>query len=282
MGVGKKFRLFLSCALLAWPPLLAAQFIGYVTSQSVSQNLFTTHTGTGISATITNLGQSSHFFTVCNSQFVGTVVVQSSKDGSFNPPNTVAAANYNISDSNCHVIQAGGYYPTMRVQITQSTTGSTSIFYSGIGGPVAPAPAAISTIGPTSPVACDETAGPSQLAASTSGVTLVTGLVGQSIIVCSITFSFDSSTTGGGPLGVMKFGSPAPTPSPLGGSCTLGTDFGNPMHTIDITNQTPQTLHFLGGAGGLFRLAAGQPLCLTVGPIGANTTVQVSFAQITF
>lgn len=273
-------KLAILALVLAWPPLVSGQFIGYVTSQSVSQNLFTNHTGSAISATITNLGQSSHYFTICNNLFNGTIIIQSSRDGTFNPPSTVTAANYNVQDSNCHIIQAGGYYATMRVQII-STTGQTSIFYSGIGGPVAPAPAAISTGGPSSPVACDQSVGPSDVPASDLGVTLVTGLVGQSVIVCSITLSFDGSTSGS-TGGFITFGSLSSTSQPSGGSCTIGTNFGNPEYGIQVNAQTQQTLHFVGGPGGLVRFTAGNPFCVSTGSNGTAVTINVSYAQITF
>lgn len=291
--------------LLSWPPLAAAQFIGYTTAQSTVQTLFSNQSGNATSVIITNLGQSSHFVTVCNQAFAGTVILESSKDGTFNPPNTMAAANYSLAagastlssaispkrkkakdddgappappaprsvDSSCHLIQAGGYYPTMRVRITNWIQGSTSIFYSGIGGPVAPAPAALSTIGPTSPVACDLTTTNPGLASGLPGVNLAQGFPGQTIIVCSLTVSFAGPTT----AGAVIFG--ADTSGGSGQTCPAFVVKFN----VAVTAATPQVLHFLGGPGGLFRLAPGNSLCISTGPVGSNTVVNATFAQITF
>lgn len=270
-------------ALAGFTASASAQFIGYNAAQSTSQNLFTNQAANAISRTITNLGQSSHFFTVCNVGFQGTVIIQSSQNGTFSPPNTIASANYGFAsgaqpppppDSNCHLIQAGGYYPTMRVQITNYGAGNTSVFYSGIGSPIAFAPAAFSTIGPTSPIACDQHSS-NPIPATVAFATLVAGLPNQVIIVCSITMSFDANTGSGG---LLVFGTDS-TASGLPASCTTLAPFISQIHTFtDTTNP----IHLLGGAGGLFRVSKSLPLCISTSAVGANTQVEVSFAQITF
>lgn len=276
MGVS---RFAIALLLLCAPA--AAQFIGYNAAQSTSQTLFTNQAANGASRTITNLGQSSHFVTVCNFNFVGTVLLESSQNGTFAPPNTVAAANYGLAtpgnpDNFCHLIQAGGFYPTLRVRVANYQSGNTSVFYSGIGGPIDFAPPALSTIGPTSPIACDvpvdlENVPPS----STAGIVVVPQIANTTVIVCSVTVSFGSNTTsgeiilGGGSAGGGIGTSP----------CALVRD----VFTIFIPNGSPeQPLHFVGGVGGLFRLRPGETLCITTGNIGAITILDASFAQITF
>lgn len=280
--------LFLKAMVLLVSAPASAQFIGYTTSQSTIQTVFNNVTGSppAVSSVITNLGASAHFFTICNTTFSGTVVIQSSKDGSFNPPNTVAAANYAISsgaqpapttDSNCHLIQAGGYYPTLRVTVTAfggGTGGRVSVFYSGIGAPIAFAPAALSSSGPTSPIACDQHTS-ALIGPTVALATLISGLPGQTIIVCSITMSFDSNTASGG---LIVFGTDA-TASGSPASCTALAPFISQIHTFtDTTNP----IHLLGGAGGLWRAPPSLPVCINTASVGADTQVELSFAQITF
>lgn len=272
----KLFLLFGSgVLLLCWPPLLSGQFIGYVTSQSTVQKLFTLQQGNATSRTITNLGQSAHYITVCNVGFSGTVLLEASTDGTFNPPITIAAANYALggvgSDSNCHLITAGGYYPTMRIRTANVIgTGTTSVLYSGIGGPVAPGSVGLSSIGPVSPISCDLHL--STTVAQSASVQLVPGVAGQTIIVCSMTLSFDAATTAGN----IKTGGGAP------GTCSNAAIVGRD-YFLFVTASTPQTLHIVSGSdAGLFRILAGQDLCIALGTITANTSIDVSYAQITF
>lgn len=275
-----KFLLAIAGLLLS-PPGVRAQFIGYTTSQSTAQNVFVNQAANAISATITNLGQSSHFLSICNNLFAGTIILQSSKDGSFNPPSTVAAANFGQGgplDSNCHLIQAGGYYRTMRVQLTNYSTGSTNVFYSGIGAPIDFAPPALSTIGPTSPINCDLSRAV-RIAQSTTGSTIATGFAGQTIIVCSITLSWVGNVTGGGATSLVSFGAQADSPGTGGGCTAVAVD---DTFLLSPDNGANPITNMVGGVGGLFRLPPGQPLCVTIGPIGADTLINVSFAQITF
>lgn len=281
-GYCLKLALLIAMVLAGFVPA-RGQFIGYNAAQSTSQNLFTNQAANGTSATITNLGQSSHFFTVCNTAFSGTVIIQSSQNGSFSPPNTIAAANYGFSsgaqpppptDSNCHLIQAGGYYPTMRVQITNYSGGTTSVFYSGIGSPIAFAAAALTTIGPTSPIACDQHTSQT-IAATVAFATVVAGLPNQVIIVCSVTMSFDANTGAGG---LILFGTDS-SASGNPASCTTLAPF---ISRIDTFTDTTNPIHLLGAAGGLYRVPKSLPLCISTSAVGANTQVEVSFAQITF
>lgn len=285
MGLKKLAIALLLVLAGAWPPLAAGQFIGYNAAQSTIQNIFVNHTGNGISPTITNLGQSSHFLTICNNQFQGTVIFEASRDGTFTPPTTIAAANYGdvpgagarqAPDSNCHLLQAGGYYPTLRVRITNAlpTTGTTTIFYSGIGGPVAPNPAALATKGPSSPIACEDHFSAPGLAPSLAApVNVKFAVPGATVIVCEITISFDAATT----AGLLIFGED--TTGSLGVTCP--TTITN-LFVIAVTPTTTNPIHITGNPGGMFRLDPSTSLCFTTGTVGANTYLETSFAQITF
>jgi hypothetical protein len=292
---------FFATAILALAPTAAAQFIGYNAAQSTQQTLFINQATNATSPTITNLGQSSHFVTVCNTSFTGTILLESSRDGTFNPPATVAAANYGLttsaggnltSDTGCHLIQAGGYFPALRVRITNAsnTAGAgTTISYAGIGGPVAPDPAALSTAGPTSPTACDSNVGNFALNSDVTNAQLVPGLPGSIIIVCTITLSFPGATTAGE---IAFSGTTDPSTCVVGAAAQLHhakiplpIAFPTPrailpLYTLFVTPQTPQIVHLVGGPGGLFRIQNGQSWCMTTASVGVQTMIDATFAQV--
>jgi hypothetical protein len=246
-----------------------AQFIGYISSQSTAQVVFTAQAANATSSILSNIGQSSHYLTVCNSALVATITLEASTDGTFGSPVTLVSGNYQAAaDSSCHVLQAGGYYPAVRARVKNYSSGSTNVFYTGIGGPTAPAPSALSTIGPAAPVACDLTSGPSSVAASTSNASLITGITSTSMIVCSLTLSFSAATTAG----------QVQLTQGAAGSCAAPTA----LYTLNITANTPQIVHLIGASGGLFRLPPGSSLCITTGALTAATLVATEFAQISF
>ena len=249
-----------------------AQFIGYISSQSTAQVVFTSQAANATSPTLSNIGQSSHYLTVCNTSLVATVSLEASIDGTFASPVTLVSANYGalaFADSTCHVLQAGGYYPAVRARVKNYTSGSTNVFYTGIGGPIAPTPAALSTIGPVAPIACDGTTGPSSIPASTTSTSIITGVAGETPIICSMTLSFSAATT----TGQVQF------TSGTGATCTSSTA----LYTLNITANTPQIVHILGPPGGLFRAAvAGQSICIATTAVTASTLIGTTFAQISF
>ena len=247
-----------------------AQFIGYTSSQSSQQTVFLAQAANGVSSILSNIGQSAHFVTVCTTSASLTVSLESSADGTFTAGaiNTIASANYGTGsaplDTGCYTLQGGGYYPTFRVRVSNYVAGAVSVWYSGIGSPVSFAAAALGTKGATSPIACDTMSGPSLVNPST--LANIEGLVaGQRIYACSITFSFNGATT----AGTFQFGSAA------GGACTSFAA----VYTINITANTPQIVHVVGGPGGLFRLLPGQQLCLQTTTVTASAIVGVSYAQ---
>lgn len=257
-------------ASLAWPPRLAAQFIGYVSGQTVQQRVFTNQAANGSSPTLRNLGNAAHFLTYCNTGFSGTITFQASPDGSFVPPIPLASASYgqqtNI-DTGCHVLQVGGYFPTFRATISNYAAGSVNAWYSASGMPIVFQPAALGTNGPTAPVACDQTA----VGAAASGTTvplvsnhdqISTGI----IYVCQITFSFDAATT---TSAINVFQS-------TDGTCTAT---GTVVWTWNITATTPQTLNVGAPMGAFMRtLQPGRCLLISAGTITAGVHYSVSFA----
>lgn len=247
-----------------------AQFLGYISSQSTVQTVFTNQGANATSAVLTNLGQSAHFLTICNNLFAGSVSIEASPDGTFAAATTttLATASYALpagpGDTGCHLLQAGGYYPTERVRVSNFVSGTTTVTYAGIGGPISVTPAALSTLGQTSPIACDNQIGPSSINQNTAATNLAVGFTGQRIYVCSITISFSAATT----AGQIQFLSSA-------GSCAAPTA----AYTLNITANTPQIVHLLGGPGALFRLAPGQQLCVATGALTAASLLDMTFAQ---
>lgn len=268
----KSFLAMVAITVAGWiaPARMEAQYLGNVSAQTDVEIAFTNQTANGTSATFRNIGQSAHFLTICNSLVSATVVLEASTDGTFASPVVLASANYDISgvgglDTGCHVLQAGGSYQAVRARIKNYSTGTIQVVsYTGVGSPISFAPAALSSSGPTSPVACDLPIGPSLLAQNLAATSLQGGIAGTQIYVCSLTLQFNAATT----TGQIQFTSSS-------NNCSTTSA----LYTLQITANTPQTLHLTGGNGGLFRVPAGQSLCISTGAITAQTMVNAEFAQ---
>lgn len=258
-------RAFLAAALLAFAGVSRAQFIGYVSTQTVAPaQVFTAQAANGSSATLANIGQSAHFLTYCNSGFRGTISLLASPDGTFAAPVTLASASYTAADSSCHILQAGGYFPTIRANVSNFVGGSVNAWYTGTASPIGFAPPAIAGGGPTSPVQCDST-GTQSVTQSTTAV-VVPGVAGQKIYVCQINLSFSAATTAGQlSVGLAN-----------DGACT---GYTTKWATL-ITSSSPQTLPQTGSSFGAFlQLPVGTYLCVNAGAITANTQLSISWAQ---
>mgnify|MGYP001569576011 FL=1 len=131
------------CLLIAGSALpAAAQFLGFASPQTITQNAFTNQTcagvGSGVFFNVSNIGQGVHYVLY---QSTGTVTslsieIQGSRDGS-------AGSFFRISE-NATAVTSGGlfatvYLPVIRIAITACTgTGSISVTYTGTsvsGGP---------------------------------------------------------------------------------------------------------------------------------------------------
>lgn len=248
-----------------------AQFIGYVSGQTTQQTVFTAQAANVNSSILTNLGAAAHFLSYCNTGFTGTISLQASPDGTFSSPIILATASYgqnSVTDSACHVLQAGGYFPTVRVSLSNYAAGSVNAWYSSSALPIAFAASAQNSNGPTSPIACDKF-GVVQIAQSVSNGILV-GLLGASakIYLCQMTFSFSAATTAG--TINLEDGT--------SGGCTTASGVSN--WQLQVTASTPQTLTF-GGPLGTFTgtLNPGRCLMVVTGAITASTTISFSYAQ---
>lgn len=264
---------FLFASVAVWftmPQPARAQFIGYVSGQTVQQKVFTNQQANGSSVTLTNLGNASHFLSYCNTNFAGTISLVASPDGTFTQPITLATASYGqqtVNDNSCHVLQAGGYFPTVRAVITNYVSGSVNAWYSASGMVIAFQPPSLNTNGPASPVACDQT-GLGSVVSGTTGnfVTFQNQNPSGKIYVCQMTLSFDAATT----AGAIDIG------QATDGTCTaLGTD----LWTMNVLATTPQSFTVGGPLGSFMRtLIPGRCLVLRVGAITAGVHFSVSFA----
>jgi hypothetical protein len=184
--------------LLALVALLAgtgqAQFLGYVALQTTRQNnVFSAQAANGDTVTFNDIGQSTHSLSYCNTNFVGTINLVASPDATFSPAIPLASATYLTADSNCHVLQAGGWYPAVRGRITNYSAGSVTAHYSGAGGPVAVNPAAISSGGPGSPIVCDQVATGHAGSNTTVQIIPAPPLATQNTYICGFTWSLDGA-----------------------------------------------------------------------------------------
>lgn len=242
-----------------------AQFIGYVSSQTIAPTqVFTAQAANGASSALQNVGQAAHFLNYCNTGFAGTVSIEASPDGTFASPTVLASATYGqaaTTDSACHILQAGGYFQTVRARVSHYVSGSVNAWYTAIASPISFAPSSFGSNGPTAPITCDHSSTLSLPASSSGGLV---GLAGTSIYICQIYISFNAATSAGDiTVGTSASACPA--------SVTLWS-----MH---ITASTPQALQ-IGGPGGSFITApGGLNFCIGTGAITAGAAVSYSYAQ---
>jgi hypothetical protein len=264
-------RRFLALSLLLLAPLAAsAQFIGYVGGQTTQQKVFTNQAANGSSITLTNLGQAAHFLTFCDTAFGGTISLVASPDGTFSQPITLATASFgatNAFDTGCHILQAGGYFPTLRVVVSNFRTGSVSAWYSAISMPIGFEPPALNSSGPASPIACDlHTTG--GLGPGVNGIIVGTPPLAATsrIYICQMTISFNGATSAGEVT--------------LSESTDAGclTNVGVSLWQIYVTANTPQVLTFGGPVGSFFSADAGRCVMINLSAIGASVVWSVSYA----
>ena len=276
MALKNKLWLLVVLALVgcAAPHHAHGQFLGYVASQTVSPaQVFTNQAANVASSTFTSIGQSSHIFTYCNTGFAGTIRLEASPDGTFATPVPIASATYGqgiTTDTGCHVLQAGGYFTTVRARIINYVAGSVNAWYTAVAAPVTFAPAALGSNGPTSPIACDKIASQS-VAQNSTGTLLIGSLAGTQIYICELTISFTAATTAANITLI---------PSTDGACGALGSS----IWIFTVLGTTPQILNFGGPLGAFTRTNAIQNLasptvCVTAGPMTASALVVASYAQ---
>lgn len=110
---------------------------GNVSSSTVNAVAFNNVTTTGVSATFQNIGQASHWLTFCPDANVATIGIE--LEGSYDnvtwfaisPPGSTA-------DAGCVTLEAGGYFPYVRANLTGLTGASAHVtaYYSGSSFPI--------------------------------------------------------------------------------------------------------------------------------------------------
>lgn len=267
--MGVKARMLSIVAMLA---LLAgaaqAQFLGYTSLQTTAQVAFTNQSATGVTGAFNNIGQSSHLLTVCPTNFIGTISLEASTDGTFGAPISLVAANFSTASTFCRVIQAGGYYPAVRARVFTYVSGSVSAFYTGIAGPLPVNPLTLNNSGPTSIAQCDS-GGELEISPSTSGNVIVNptnaGTPGPAhLYLCQMTLSLSITPTTTGPLTIYSN-----TGAACGGTTVQTIEF------IEYTANSPQTLQ-VTFPNGLQINPAGSTLCASLGAIGAGVFIEYS------
>jgi hypothetical protein len=265
----KTLILFVLLALLgcAAPRRAHAQFLGYVADQSVAQVVFTAQAANGASGILNNIGQASHFVLYCDTGFKGTLNLEASPDGTFSTPIVIATATYGqngVVDNACHVLQAGGYYQTVRLRMLNYVAGSMNAWYTAIGAPISVSPTAFNSNGATAPVACDNASFQNALASATTALQNL--LAGTRIYLCGFTLSFSAATT----TGTLRIG--------YGTDNSCSGFFA--LWGMNVTASSPQFVSFGGPLGALLSTpAVGQSLCMSIGGITASTAVSLSYAQ---
>jgi hypothetical protein len=108
---------------------------------------------------------------------------------------TITQASY-VSDSSCHTLQLGGYFPNLRSTLSISA-GNVSAWYSGSSAPISFAAPAVGSNGATSPISCDQPIVMQVGTGVTSSLLSSTFTAGTITAICSMTVSFSTATTGG-------------------------------------------------------------------------------------
>lgn len=154
--------------------------------------------GTTPCAALPDLGSAANYLNYCNTGFSGTIDLEWSPN-----PGVVAYIPLSLArwttDSNCHTIQVGGYFPNLRSTLAP-TAGSVTAWYTASSAPIAYLPPALSSNGQTAPVSCDQNTVFTQT--SDNAVHAIAGVnaltTGDVVVVCGFTVSFSAATSASG------------------------------------------------------------------------------------
>jgi hypothetical protein len=178
-----------------------AQNAGVVGIQAQMQPAFTsagsTITASTHSAIFNDIGQGLNILFFCDNNFSGTVDLEWSP-GNNSTFYQIVSSRY-TSDTGCHTLTTGGYFPNIRATVVFGSTGigeNLSAWYTASSGPISFTAPAMGTNGPGSPISCDQNVSVSDFTATT--VNAISPLrTGDTIVVCSFSYSFIAATTTG-------------------------------------------------------------------------------------
>ena len=228
--------------------------------------VFSAQTATKCSGILPDIGQGSNvLFIVQTSSGGGTAIIdlEWSPTGSA-PFYPITQASYNDIATASHQLSTNGYFPNMRSCLTY-TGGTWSAWYSASSGPVGPATGSLGTGGLTSPVTCDQST-EVQAATSTTGLAGPAPInSGDTIVVCSMTGSFNGATSAGS----LNFQWGGSSCGSLVGAYLAYTTSGTPQ-----SYPIPTQLRSYSGVGGVRNY-----LCLN-NTSGATASVLISWASV--
>jgi hypothetical protein len=228
---------------------------------------FAAGTGRVILPRFNLIGASSHFIQYCASGTTLQLIVEAS-------PDTTSAHFAQVSPvygvpviplngNHCAVIQVGGIYNYVAINVVSNNTGNLNVWYSGTSGPISIFPQAINSSGAATPSLCD-TANSVPIA-SGGTTTLIAGVANTAIHLCSATLSFAAATgTGTVMLGV-------------GTGTNCGGGFIQ-FFTLDTLASTPQFIPIAAANGSVYVVLGGQNLCVQ-NSSGSTVAVSYSMAQ---
>jgi hypothetical protein len=179
-----------------------AQNAGNVGIYTREVTVFTAQSTTKSSAILPDFGFAAHNLTYCNSAFQGSIDFEYSPTGPspFVPVILTRAAypsGITATDSACHVLQLGGYYPNLRVTVTP-TAGSLSATYSASAAPIPIVSTGLGTFGPSPPIVCDQNSIQSVATGNTATIgNIGPYFAGDTIVICSFSIAFNAATTTG-------------------------------------------------------------------------------------
>jgi hypothetical protein len=259
-------------------PHVAAQNAGQSGAPTVSKALtpqsatgvmvVTQPTNPGAPTLLPNIGQSAHNLAFCTTGG-SFLAIQVQLEASFDAITWFPIGNVGNS-AGCSIIQAGGYFNNMRVNVVQFSfiggSRTISAWYSGTAGPIALNPAAAQeSFSIAQPITqCDQTILNSIANAGTA--LIAAPLTARGLVeLCAYGFSFNGATAAGSVL--IETGT--------GANCSVGTVV---LANIFTTASTPQVLFFGSGSGTLVRNNPGNGLCV-VNNSGATLEFEASSAQ---
>ena len=281
MHVSEAFPKFIASVLLvvlavaviigvsSWlpPNHVQAQSAGTVGIYTKQITVFTAQTTSTSSAIFPDFGFGANFLSFTTTNFTGTIDLEWSPTPS-GPFFTLAKASF-VTDTTgtgvAHVLQLGGYWPNLRSTVSMSAGGSISAWYTANAGPISFFPAALGSNGPSTPIACDQTAPPSTV---TNGSYLsLVGTNGRGVAVCRFTISFLGATTSATSGVQVGYGTP----------CNSAATF---PWVLATTSGTPQIVSIGDSLGALFQVAA-NPTQICIGNnSGASLEISLSYASL--
>ncbi len=142
-------------------------------------------------------GFGANFLSYCNTAFIGSIDLEWSPTGSTTSTIVLAQANYPSggSDSACHTLQVGGYFPNMR-SVVKPTSGSLSAWYTASAAPIPLITPGLGSNGSTAPIVCDQNIA---VTITTGGTIEIIGptFTGDTVVLCGFSVSLNGAASAG-------------------------------------------------------------------------------------